>query len=168
MHKVAIIILASCILAIVNCSLNEKQDMSDKSKEMPKDSDSTFSPKTSLKDSKEEIKGECVVEYKVDTTYSKYARIEGRVIDITTEEALPLANIEIIGAKDGAVTDFKGKYHLTIPHGVYCVRARLIGYEILAAESILIETGKITIINFMLNPKKYGPDSRIKTLRSPP
>jgi hypothetical protein len=154
MHKVAIIILASCILATTSCSVNEKQSTSGKAEKSPIDADSASLPHMSLKGSTELKKGEYT--------------IEGRVTDITTDESLPFANIEIKDRKDGAVTDLQGKYHLTIPPGVYCVRARMIGYEILAAESIQVETGKITIINFRLGLEKYSPGGRIKTFRSPP
>lgn len=56
-------------------------------------------------------------------------RISGSVTDKSTGEALPSANVMLVGTGLGAASDFDGKYDiLSIPPGTYTVRCTFIGY----------------------------------------
>ena len=56
-------------------------------------------------------------------------KISGTVIDKTTSEALPNANVMIEGTTLGAATDVEGQFSiLHVPPGVYNVSVSVIGY----------------------------------------
>jgi len=65
--------------------------------------------------------------------------IEGYVKDVKTGQALPGANIMIVGTSLGAASDINGKYYIAkVPPGTYTLRATFIGYKNL---DVTIQTG---------------------------
>ena len=56
-------------------------------------------------------------------------KIAGKITDADTQEALPGANVTIVGTNMGAATNVDGEYFiLNIPPGNYSVRITMMGY----------------------------------------
>jgi TonB-dependent receptor len=56
--------------------------------------------------------------------------IKGRIVDSETKDALPGANVAIIGTNMGAATDLRGNYIIgNIPPGEYTLKVTYIGYK---------------------------------------
>ncbi len=56
--------------------------------------------------------------------------ITGRVVDETTQEPLPQANVIIFETKKGAATDEEGYFRIEgLDPGVYNVQFRMMGYK---------------------------------------
>lgn len=80
-------------------------------------------------------------------------KIAGRVIDKSTGEALPGANILVVDTFLGAATDAKGEYFvINIPAGVYSVRATVMGYKIATKTQVQVMATRTTIVDFELEP----------------
>ena len=63
-------------------------------------------------------------------TQKRYGTVFGKVVSLSTQEALPGANIIVEGTNLGAATGLDGGYLITgIPAGEYTLRATMIGYE---------------------------------------
>ncbi|MGO9481629.1 MAG: TonB-dependent receptor [Candidatus Kryptoniota bacterium] len=57
-------------------------------------------------------------------------RITGEVVDTTSREPLPGANVFLQGTALGASTDMKGKFEIeSVPPGTYSIRVTYIGYD---------------------------------------
>lgn len=57
-------------------------------------------------------------------------KLRGEVIDASTGEPLPFAKVSFFNNSNiGAVTDFDGKFTLTVPRGETWVKASFVGYE---------------------------------------
>jgi hypothetical protein len=57
-------------------------------------------------------------------------KLRGEVIDASTGEALPFARVKFVGNPNiAAVSDFDGKFELTIPRGENYVNASFVGYN---------------------------------------
>ena len=72
--------------------------------------------------------------YMVCITASAFAqnrsKIFGKVIDASTREPLPSANVFLAGTAMGAVTDLKGEYQIfSVSPGTYTLRVTFIGYK---------------------------------------
>ncbi len=62
--------------------------------------------------------------------------IKGKVTDVNSGEALPGANVILVGTSIGAATDMNGNYTiLNVPSGTYKIRASYIGYKNLEVSS---------------------------------
>lgn len=78
-------------------------------------------------------------------------KIVGRVIDKSSGEPLPGANISIVGSTYGAASDINGDYViLHIPPGLYELKASVIGFATLSYSNVRIQIDKTTNINFEL------------------
>jgi len=76
--------------------------------------------------------------------------IEGQIKDVTTGEALPGANIMVLGTSLGAGSDLDGNYFIPkVPQGSYTLRATFIGYKNLDV-TIQIDDQKTIIQDFAL------------------
>ena len=77
--------------------------------------------------------------------------IEGTVIDGSTGEALPGANIAVEGQNVGASSDQDGRYSISdIDPGVYTVQASFVGYEEGIEENVEVVAGETTVVDFEL------------------
>jgi len=84
--------------------------------------------------------------------FAQTAIIRGTVVDLTTKDPLPGANIILMGTSIGAASDNEGKFLIkNIPPGSYKVRASYIGYESTELEVILVKD-RISETDFQLNP----------------
>ena len=65
--------------------------------------------------------------------FSQTGSIQGKVLDVETNEPIPFANVAIFSGGSlltGATTDFDGKYAVrSLRPGSYSVRASFIGYQ---------------------------------------
>jgi outer membrane receptor for ferrienterochelin and colicins len=83
-------------------------------------------------------------------TFAKGA-IKGRVVDAETGEALPGANIMIIGTIQGAGADANGNFVVSnVLPGVYSVRASMIGYRTITKDKVEVMSDQTAEINFKL------------------
>jgi hypothetical protein len=55
-------------------------------------------------------------------------KLRGEVIDASTGEAMPFAKVQFVNMPGGAVTDFDGKFEITIPKGATYLNASYVGY----------------------------------------
>lgn len=84
----------------------------------------------------------------------KAGKIAGRVVDATTGEALPAANVIVEGTNLGAAADLSGNYTiLRVPPGVYTVRADYIGYQRMVISNLEVLTDLTTRAEFQLRPQ---------------
>ncbi|HPG38749.1 MAG TPA: TonB-dependent receptor [bacterium] len=79
-------------------------------------------------------------------------KIFGTVTDMTTGEALPGANIVVVGTQYGAASDNEGNFVIdNVPAGVYSVRATVIGYTPVIHNEAVVSPVKPHRIDFKLN-----------------
>jgi outer membrane receptor for ferrienterochelin and colicin len=77
--------------------------------------------------------------------------IKGSVLDQTTRQPLPGANIRVIGTALGAVADTNGRFVIApIPDGTYALEARLLGYQTQRLENKFISANTALELNFEL------------------
>ncbi len=79
-------------------------------------------------------------------------KIAGKVVDKETGEALPGANVMVVGTRLGAAADVNGEFFIiNIPPGKYNVEARMIGYGNVQIENVLVRTNATTTLSFKLD-----------------
>lgn len=60
----------------------------------------------------------------------KTAQIVGTVINASTREPLPYAQVQIKGTTKGTTTDASGAFRIDdLPEGAYTIEARMVGYS---------------------------------------
>jgi len=78
-------------------------------------------------------------------------KIAGVVKDAETGEALPGANIIIVGTTMGAAADVDGYYYIIgVPPGVYSTQARMMGFESVTKTGVIVSIDHTTPLNFDL------------------
>ena len=76
-------------------------------------------------------------------------KIAGKVVDKSTGETLPGANVVIAGTTLGAVTDADGNYFiLNVPPGSYAVSASMVGYHKATQANVRVFIDLTTTVNF--------------------
>ncbi|NOY60072.1 MAG: TonB-dependent receptor [Calditrichaeota bacterium] len=79
-------------------------------------------------------------------------KIAGIVMDSSTKEGLPGANIVIVGTQLGASADVNGKFFiLNVPPGDYSVRATMMGYGSVLQQKVRVNADRTTDLNFGLS-----------------
>jgi len=79
-------------------------------------------------------------------------KISGRVIDETTGDGLPFANVLVDGTTLGAASDIDGYYTiLNIPPGVYSVTASIVGYQKKSFKDVRVNVDFTTRLDFKLS-----------------
>ena len=73
--------------------------------------------------------------------------IRGTVYDDQTAESLPGVTVFVEGTTLGSITDFDGKFSVTVPPGSYTLRVSFISYETLNIDGITVEPGEATILD---------------------
>ena len=77
--------------------------------------------------------------------------LAGRVTDAATGEALPTAQVVIVGTDLGAATDLEGRYRIIgVPVGEYEVEARFVGFETETVLGVQVSSGYATQQDFEL------------------
>ncbi|MDQ7041407.1 MAG: TonB-dependent receptor [Rhodothermus sp.] len=80
-------------------------------------------------------------------------KLSGRVVDASTGEPLPGANVFLEGTTLGTSTDVNGGYTIfEIPPGTYTVVASFVGYVTVRQENVQIIAGITTRLDFELRP----------------
>jgi hypothetical protein len=79
-------------------------------------------------------------------------KISGRVYDAENKQPLAGANISIEGTMMGAAANHLGEYFIiNVPPGKYNVAAKMMGYEILRFQDVLVQIGLTTSLDFSLH-----------------
>ena len=86
-----------------------------------------------------------------------YGKITGKITDANTGEALPGANVVVVGTKIGAATSKDGTYFLTLKPGKYTLRASFVSYKWEKA-NVTVSAGKTISLNFKLKPDLIGTE----------
>lgn len=89
--------------------------------------------------------------------HAQTGSIGGIVIDRSTQEPLPAANVQVLGTTLGASTNSEGKFTVpSISVGDYRVRVSLVGYEPLILSDIIVATGRPTELRIQLVQSEIG------------
>ncbi|HEX9006881.1 MAG TPA: TonB-dependent receptor [Bacteroidota bacterium] len=79
-------------------------------------------------------------------------KIAGRIVDGSTGEKLPGANITVEGTNLGAVSNLDGNYFIiNVPVGTYTVRASLVGYAGKAVSGVKVIVDMTSTLDFTLS-----------------
>ncbi|HFE52651.1 MAG TPA: TonB-dependent receptor [Bacteroidetes bacterium] len=79
--------------------------------------------------------------------------VAGHVRDAKTGEALPGANVLVVGTPYGASTDLQGMFRIRgLPPGTYTLRALMIGYTPGKRTGVRVSAGDTTRVDFELQP----------------
>ena len=85
--------------------------------------------------------------------YAQTGKIEGKILDKSTNEPLPYVNIIIDGSTIGSVSDIDGKFAFTeLQPGFVKLRASYIGYSTLLSGDILVTNAKPSYIELYMQP----------------
>ncbi|HEX9251915.1 MAG TPA: carboxypeptidase-like regulatory domain-containing protein, partial [Ignavibacteriaceae bacterium] len=80
--------------------------------------------------------------------------IYGKVYDASTKQAIPFANVIVIGTNNGAATDENGYFKITdLPVNTYQVRASVVGFNPQTKTDVVVQTSKPAEIYFELVPQ---------------
>ena len=80
-------------------------------------------------------------------------KIVGKVVDSSTGESLPLANIILEGTTMGGASDLDGDFFiLNIPPGTYTVVASMMGYQKMRISNVKVTVDRTTRADFKLDP----------------
>jgi iron complex outermembrane receptor protein len=77
--------------------------------------------------------------------------LTGRVVDAETGEALPGANVQVIGTQRGSATNDDGRFSLRVPTGQLTVQVSFVGYQSLQRE-VDIRAAETTTVTIQLQP----------------
>jgi len=82
-----------------------------------------------------------------------FGRINGRVVDVETGEALVGADVIVEGTELGAATDAEGEFVvLYVPAGTYKITASYISFDPFTFTSVVVNADQTTLLNFRLPP----------------
>ncbi len=87
--------------------------------------------------------------------------ISGTVVDATTSEPLPGAQVYISALATGGVADLDGNYSFEVPNGSYTVSASFVGYSPL--EQQVEVNGDVQNLDFQLTEDLFGLDAVVVT-----
>jgi biopolymer transport protein ExbD len=81
---------------------------------------------------------------------AKSGVITGVVLDGRTGEAVPDAQIVVVGTKHRAVADFEGNYGVKLPPGRYSVRIFFPGFKAKRVDNVAVVAGKVATVKVSL------------------
>jgi len=88
--------------------------------------------------------------------FAQSGKIAGRVTDRETGDVLPGANVMIVGTTLGAASNVNGEFFmLSVPTGMYTIKASFIGYKELTVESVKVSSGLTTKLDFDLPTEAF-------------
>ncbi len=77
--------------------------------------------------------------------------LTGKVTDKRTGHALPFANVAVVGAQKGGLTDSEGRFNISgVPVGTYEVKVQFLGYKPDSRPGVVVAAGKPTVLEFKL------------------
>ncbi|MBN1561814.1 TonB family protein [candidate division KSB1 bacterium] len=78
-------------------------------------------------------------------------KIWGQVVDATSGEPLPGANVLLMGTTKGGATDMEGRYYIVnVPPGIYRLQCSFIGYASALFQDVKVAVNQSTQIDFKL------------------
>lgn len=84
---------------------------------------------------------------------SDRGRIQGKVLDASTNEPIPGANVIVEGTEMGTAADENGNYSIPfVPVGTYEVTSSCIGYNPTTQELAVVISNQTTLLNFKITP----------------
>jgi hypothetical protein len=87
------------------------------------------------------------------------SKIQGKVKDASTGEALPGVNIMVLDTWLGSATDINGNYIIVnVPVGTYRLQASMIGYNKQVVVDVLVSPDRITQVDFRLSSEILTSD----------
>jgi len=82
-----------------------------------------------------------------------YGKITGKIIDASTKEPLPFANVILENTQLGAASDVDGKFiMIKIPSGIYSVSAQFVGYNKTTIKDVEVLTDLTSQLTIELQP----------------
>ncbi|MFV0471705.1 MAG: TonB-dependent receptor [Paludibacteraceae bacterium] len=85
------------------------------------------------------------------TIQAQNGSIVGRVTDVFSNEPLIGASVLVTGSTMGSASDFDGNYKISgLKPGIYSLTISYISYKTLLKKSVIVESGKQTILDIML------------------
>jgi hypothetical protein len=106
--------------------------------------------------------------YQADAFAYQTGKIAGRIVEKGTGEALPSANILLVGTMIGAASDLEGYFTiLNIPPGVYSVRATTIGYATQVTQSVKVSINQTTTLNFEMQQEAVAGEEIVVSATRP-
>jgi hypothetical protein len=89
-------------------------------------------------------------------------KIQGKVTDKKTGEALPGVNVMVVGTTLGAATDINGEYFiLQVTPGEYSVKASMIGYREVIVQNTRVRADLTTNLNFEIEETTVQLDGEV-------
>ena len=83
--------------------------------------------------------------------FSQTGKIKGKVVDRETGDGLPGANVSLVGTSFGGAADINGDFViLSVPVGIYTVKATFIGYRNVRVENIRVNSLLTSTVDFSL------------------
>jgi len=79
--------------------------------------------------------------------FAQQATIRGTVYEDATGEPLPGVTVFVEGTTTGAMTDFDGKFSLSIAPGTYNLRVSFISYETINIKGLKAEADKVSLLD---------------------
>ncbi len=96
-------------------------------------------------------------------------RLEGKITDEKTKDALPGVNVVIKGTYYGAVTDANGKYVINnVNDGTYTIEFSFIGYKMTQFTAVKIESNKTRTMNVEMTETALTMDKDIVIIGEKP
>ena len=92
--------------------------------------------------------------------------IRGVVVDAVNNDPVPLANILVVGTDFGTTTDLDGNYEISLPPGLYDIRASYVGYKDNTQFEIQVTTARPVEVNFRM--EEYSTDLAEVVVRASP
>lgn len=87
-------------------------------------------------------------------------KIAGKVIDKSTGDPLPGANILIVGTTIGAAANLDGNFTiLHVPPGTYTIRVTMMGYAKTNVSDVRVRIDQTTKVNFELQPEAIAGEA---------
>ncbi|MBD3226393.1 MAG: TonB-dependent receptor plug domain-containing protein [Caldithrix sp.] len=96
-------------------------------------------------------------------------KIVGRVIDKSTGEPLPGANVIVKDTQLGASTDLNGEFFIiNVPPGTYTVECMMVGYQTIRYEDVKIQSDQTTGLDFKMSEQTLEMDEEITVIAERP
>jgi outer membrane receptor protein involved in Fe transport len=86
-----------------------------------------------------------------DVTSQATGTISGKIVDVSTDEALVGSNVLVLGTPYGAASDVYGRFVIqSIPPGRYTIRASLVGYQTVEVKDVSLRAGQNLRLDFKM------------------
>lgn len=82
--------------------------------------------------------------------YGQNGIIKGVLVDAVNNDPIPLANILVLGTDFGGTTDLDGNYEISLPPGLYDLRASYVGYKDNTQYEIQVTSARPVEVNFRM------------------